>query len=93
VNLLLRLGFPECTPRDFCMAFADDLRESAVVIHASPPKDGRPPNAGTSAGRVLDLCPDDAKAVLLKSRSESTAVICGKSVGSLKRAIGPAYRP
>jgi acetate kinase len=28
----------------------------------------RAPNAGTPAGRVLDLCPDDTKAILLERR-------------------------
>jgi hypothetical protein len=68
--MLIRLGFPECAPRDFGIAFADDLRERAVVIHASPPENGRLPNAGTSTGRVFDLCPDDTKAMVLESRSE-----------------------
>jgi hypothetical protein len=68
--MLVWLGFPECAPRDFFIAFADDLRERAVVIHASPPENSRPPNAGTSTGRVLNLCPDDTKTVVLESRSE-----------------------
>jgi hypothetical protein len=69
-TMLVRLGFPRCEPGDFGIAFADDLRERAVMIHASPPENGRPPNAGTSTGRVFDLCPDDTKAMLLESGSE-----------------------
>jgi hypothetical protein len=68
--MLIRLVFSDYASRAFGITFADDLRERAVVIHASPPKNGRPPNAGTSAGRVFDLCPDDTKAVVLESRSE-----------------------
>jgi hypothetical protein len=68
---LLRLGFPECAPRYLGIAFTDDLRERSVAIHRVwPPETGGPPNAGTSAGRVLDLGPDYTKSVLLKSRSE-----------------------
>jgi hypothetical protein len=69
-TMLIRLGFSDCASRDFGITFADDLRERAVVIHASPPKNGRPPNAGTSTARVFDLCPDDTKAVVLESGSE-----------------------
>jgi hypothetical protein len=55
---LLRLGFPECAPRYLGIAFTDDLRERSVAIHRVwPPENGGPPNAGTPAGRVLDLCP------------------------------------
>ena len=43
--MLIRLGFPECASRDFGIAFADDLREGAVVIDGSSPENGRPPNA------------------------------------------------
>jgi hypothetical protein len=34
--MLVWLGFAEGRPRDFGIAFADDLGERAIVIHASP---------------------------------------------------------
>src|SRR5208283_3551571 len=81
--------FRECAPRYLGIAFANDLRQRSAVVHGSPPKDGRPPNAGTSAGRVLDLGPDDLKAVVLESRSEFGR---GTGIVSLKRTLRPAYR-